>query len=115
MHLRRTKRSNGRQRPRWKDGSHKSVKNKDATESRSNEIALEPSPQIEPLVMVPQLLKRSYEQNVSERHHIAVTRPHSQTGADTRIEEFAVIVEVRLALRSYGRAIKLRFSQINSY
>ena len=97
MPLRRTKRSNGRQRPRWKDGSHVSVESTHANESRCNEIALEPNRQTEPLVTVPPLLERNHENNVSTRDRLA------GTGADARIEESAAIGEVRLALRPYGR------------
>ena len=61
-------------------------------------IALEPNRQTEPLVTVPQLLKRSHENNVSTRDRLA------GTGADARIEESAAMEEVRLALRPYGRA-----------
>ena len=97
MPLRRTKRSYGRPRPRWKDGSHELVENRHANESRYDEIALEPNHQTEPLVSVPQLFQRSYENHVSTRD-----RP-AKTGADARIEEFAANGEVRLVLRPYGR------------
>jgi hypothetical protein len=97
MPLRRTQRSDGRHRPRWKDGSHVHVESTHANESRCNEIALESNRQTEPLVTVPQLLERSHENNVSTRD-----RP-ARTGADARIEESAAMGEVRLALRPYGR------------
>jgi len=97
MPLRRTKRSDGRHRPRWKDGSHADVESTHANESRCNEIALESNRQTEPLVTVPQLLERSHENNVSTRDRLA------GTGADARIEESAATGEVRLALRPYGR------------
>ncbi len=106
MPLRRTKGSDGRQRPRWKDGSHVTVENAHANESRCDEIALEPNRQSEPLVTVPQLLKRSYEHEVSTRD-----RP-AKTGADARIEASVAMGEVRLALRPYGRAFKPRFSYV---
>jgi hypothetical protein len=105
MPLRRTQRSDGRQRPRWKDGSHDTVENTNAKESRCDGIALEPNRQTEPLVTVPQLLKRSHENNVSTRDRLA------GTGADARIEESVAMGEVRLALRPYGRKMKLRFQQ----
>ena len=100
--LRRTKRSNGRPRPRWKDGSHGFVESTHANESRCDEIALEPNRQTEPLVTVPQLLTRSDENNVSTRDRLA------RTGADARIEESAAMGEVCLALQPYGRAFRLR-------
>ncbi len=103
MPLRRTKRSNGRPRPRWKDGSHVHVENTHANKSRCNEAALEPNRRTEPLVTVPQLLKRSDENNVSTRDRLA------RTGADARIKESAAMGEVRLALRPYGRQSKLGF------
>ena len=103
MPLRRTKRSDGRPRPRWKDGSHVHVENTHANESRCNEIALEPNRQTEPLVTVPQLLTRSDENNVSTRDRLA------RTGADARIEESAAMGEVCLALQPYGRQLKLDF------
>jgi hypothetical protein len=101
--LRRTKRSDGRQRPRWKDGSHVTVESTHANESRCNEIALEPNHQNEPLVTVLQLLKRNHENNVSTRDRLA------RTGADARIEESVVNGEVCLALRPYGREFKRCF------
>ncbi len=103
MPLRRTKRSDGQKRPRWKDGSHFIVENTYANESRSNEIVLEPNPQTEPLVTVPQLLKRSYEHEVSTRDRLA------RTGADARIEVSVAMGKVRLALRPYGRENKPLF------
>ncbi len=105
MPLRRTKRSDGRQRPRWKDGSHVTVESTHASESRCNELALEPNRQTEPLVTVPPLLKRSHENNVSTRDRLA------GTGADARIEESAAMGEVCLALRPYGRKNKGHFRQ----
>jgi hypothetical protein len=105
MPLRRTKRSDGQNRPRWKDGSHGFVESTHADESRCNEMALEPNRQTEPLVTVPPLLERNHENKVSTRD-----RP-ARTGADARIEESAAMGEVRLALRPYGRQLKLRFRQ----
>ena len=95
--------NDGRQRPRWKDGSHDPVESTRANESRCDEIALEPSPRTEPLVTFPPLLKRNHEHEVSTRD-----RP-ARTGADARIEESVAIGEVRLALRPYGRKNKPRF------
>ena len=97
MPLRRTQRSDGRQRPRWKDGSHGFVESTHANESRCDEIALEPNRQTEPLVTVPPLLERSHEHKVSTRD-----RP-AQTGADARIEESGANGELRLAILPYGR------------
>ncbi len=105
MPLRRTKRSDGRPRSRWKDGSHVHVENTHANKSRCIGIALEPNRQTEPLVTVPPLLKRSHENNVSTRDRLA------RTGADARIEESAATGEVRLALRPYGRKTKLACPQ----
>ncbi len=98
--LRRTKRSNGRPRPRWKDGSHEHVESTHANEPRYDEIALESNQKIEPLVEAPPLLERSHERSVSTRD-----RP-ARTGADARIEESVVTGEVRLATRPYGRNYK---------
>ena len=108
MPLRRTERSTGRDRPRWKDGSHDLVENTHANESRC-ETVLEPDLQTEPLVNVPQLLARTHEHEVSTRD-----RP-ARTGADARIEESAATGEVCLALRPYGRASKLRFRSTSEY
>ena len=74
-----------------------------ADESRCNEIVFEPDPQTELLVTVPQLLRRSYEHELSTRD-----RPAS-AGADARIEESVAIGDLRLALRPYGREFKPRF------
>jgi hypothetical protein len=109
MPLRRTKRSNGRSRPRWKDGSHEQVENKHANESRYDEIALESNQQIEPLVTTPLLFQRSHENPVSTRDRIA------KAGADARIEESAANGEARLALRPYGRRFSLRFGSRSKY
>ena len=103
MPLRRTKRSNGRTRPRWKDGSHELVESTHANESRYDEIVLESNQKIESLVTTPLLFQRSHENHVSTRDRIA------KTGADARIEESVVNAEVRLALQPYGRNYKLRF------
>ncbi len=111
MPLRRTKRSNGRQRSRWKDGSHGFVENTHANDSRCNEIGLARNLQTEPLVDVPRLLAGNHEPEVSTRD-----RP-ARTGADARIKESAAIGEVRLALRPYGRTNKapLRMSDNVNY
>jgi hypothetical protein len=104
MPLRRTERSDGRQRPRWKDGSHDPVESTHANESRCDEIALTPNPRTEPLVTVPPLLRRNHEQEVSTRD-----RP-ARTGADARIEASGANREVRLALLPYGReGVSMRF------
>ena len=109
MPLRRTERSDGRQRPRWKDGSHGFVESTHANESRCNEIALEPNLQTEPLVSAPPLLKRTHEQEVSTRDRLA------RTGADARIEESAAMGEVRLALRPYGRKNRIGIFWVSEY
>ena len=96
MPLRRTKRSDGRPRPRWKDGSHEHVESTHANESRTDEIALESNQQIELLVTAPLLFQRSHENPVSTRDRIA------KAGADARIKESMANGEVRLALRPYG-------------
>jgi hypothetical protein len=98
MPLRRTKRSNGPIRSRWKDGSHEPVESTDANESRYDEIALELNHQTEPLVAASLLFARSHEPEVSTRDCPA------KAGADARIEESEVTGEVRLALRPYGSA-----------
>jgi len=109
MPLRRTKRSDGRPRPRWKDGSHEHVENKHANESRTDEIALEPNHQTESLVTTPLLFQRNYENPVSTRDRIA------KAGADARIEESMASAKVRLALRPYGRRKKPPFSTFAGY
>ena len=103
MPLRRTKRSDGRHRPRWKDGSHAKVENTDAEQSRCAGLAFEPNAGDEPLEKVQSLLELNHEFNVSTRD-----RP-AKTGADARIEGSDANGEVRLALRPYGRSFKLRF------
>ena len=105
MPLRRTKRSDGQNRPRWKDGSHDTVESTNANESRCNEVALEPNRQAQSLVTVPPLLERSHENKVSTRDRTA------RTGADARIEESAAMGEVRLALRPYGKQLKPGFRE----
>jgi hypothetical protein len=96
MPLRRTKRSNGRPRPRWKDGSHELVESTHANKSRYDEIALKPNQQIEPLVTTPLMFQRRDENPVSTRDRIA------KAGADARIEESVVNAKVRLAIQPYG-------------
>ena len=97
MPLRRTQRSDGRQRPRWKDGSHGFVESTHANKSHCNGVAFKANRQTEPLGTVPPLLKRSHENNVSTRDRLA------RTGADARIEESAAMGKVCLALQPYGR------------
>ena len=109
MPLRRTKRSDGRQRPRWKDGSHANVENTLADQSRCDGLAFEPNTLSEPLERVRSLLGLNYELKVSTRD-----RP-ARTGADARIEGSGAKVEVRLALRPYGRASKLRSRSTPEY
>ena len=103
MPLRRTKRSDGRKRPRWKDGSHLAVENTDAEHSRCNGLAIDQNTLNEPLEKVQSLLELNHELNVSTRDCPA------RTGADARIEESGAKGEVRLALQPYGRDFKLRF------
>ena len=103
MPLRRTKRSDGRKRPRWKDGSHNLVESTPANASRCDGVALGPNPPTEPLVEVPQLLQRDHEHEFSTRD-----RP-ARAGADARIEESVAIGEVRLAILPYGRTNKRGF------
>ena len=109
MPLRRTKRSDGRKRPRWKDGSHVYVESTHANESQCDEVALEPNLQTELLVTFPPLLRRNPEHEVSARD-----RP-ARTGADARIEESAAMGEVRLALLPYGRESKLGACAMSEY
>ena len=68
-----------------------------ANQSQCICLALEPTTQIEQLVIVPPMLERKYEPEVSTRDRRA------KTGADVRIEEFAAIGEFRLALQPYGK------------
>ncbi len=103
MPLRRTKRSDGRQRPRWKDGSHANVENTDADQSRCDGLAFEANTLSEPLERVQSLLGLNYELKVSTRD-----RP-ARTGADARIEGSGAKGEVRLASRPYGRKKKAPF------
>ena len=107
MPLRRTQRSDGRQRPRWKDGSHVSVESTHANESRCDEIALELNLQTEPLVEIPPLLERNHEHQASTRDCPA------RTGADARIQESVAIGEIRLAFRPYGRRFSVRFGSMS--
>jgi hypothetical protein len=100
MPLRRTKRSDGRHRPRWKDGSHAKVENADAEQSRCDGLAIESNTRGEPLVRVQSLLELNDELNVSTRD-----RP-ARAGADARIGGSAAKGEVRLALQPYGRTFK---------
>jgi len=103
MPLRRTKRSDGRHRPRWKDGSHANVENTDAEQSRCDGLAFEPNTLNEPLEKVQSLLELNDELNVSTRD-----RP-ARTGADARIEGSGANGELRLALQPYGKRFKRRF------
>ena len=60
-------------------------------------LVVEPTTQTEQFVNVPPMLGRKYEHKVSTRDRRA------KTGADVRIEEFAAIGELRLALQPYGK------------
>ena len=103
MPPRRTERSDGRSRPRWKDGSHANVENTDARRSRCVGLTSESNPPSEPFENAQPLLGLNYEPHVSTRD-----RP-TRTGADARIEESGADEKVRLALRPYGRRFKARF------
>jgi hypothetical protein len=100
------KRSDGRQRPRWKDGSHFFVENTYAEQSRCDGLAFEPKLLNEHLDKVRPLLGPNVEQGVSTRD-----RP-AKTGADAWIEESEAKGEVRLALQPYGRKIKRPFQHV---
>ncbi len=102
-------RRDGRQRSRWKDGSHDLVESTDANDSRRDGLTPEPIPRTEPLVTVLPLLGWNHERKISTRD-----RP-ARTGADARIEEFAAKGEVRLALRPYGRKFRLRSGSTSGY
>ena len=77
--------------------------NRDALRLLSAEI-FRPKP-----LVVPPLLERSHENNVSTRDRLA------RSGADARIEESAALGEVRLALRPYGRYFSVRFDSRSEY
>ena len=68
-----------------------------AYQSRCVDRVLELTTQTEQLVIVPPMLERTYEPEVSTRD------PLAKTGADARIEEFTAIGRLRLALQPYGR------------
>ena len=57
--------------------------------------------------MVPPLLERNHEHEVSTRDRLA------GTGADARIEESVAMGEVYLALRPYGRPLIVVISSIH--
>jgi hypothetical protein len=102
MPLRRTERSDGQKRPRWKDGSHVRVKNSAAARTPStgpdsilnvpieSPIACAPSP------------RSAHGRTSSTRG----CRAHA--GADARIEDAEANGEVRLAFLPYGRRFKPR-------
>ncbi len=96
MPLRRTKRSDGQKRPRWKDGSHVSVESTHANESQCDEVALEPNLQTEPLVTFPPLLRRNREHEVSTRD-----RP-ANAEADAGAQNLRRTEEICLAILPYG-------------
>src|SRR5437867_1323288 len=96
MPLRRTERSDGRTRPRWKDGSHvHDVESTRAHESRRITVASERT-LIERLVVMPWLLPRDPEPQSSTRE-----RP-AHAGADARMQESVATGDVRLAILPYG-------------
>jgi len=97
MPRRSSKRSDGRHRPRWKDGSHFLVENTDAEQSRCDGLTLQSNTRNEPLETVQLLLELNHEHRVLTRDCLA------KTGADARIEESEANGEVRLAVQPYGR------------
>ncbi len=103
MPRRSSKRSDGHQRPRWKDGSHFAVENTDAEQSRCTGLAFELNLLSGPFKRVRLMRRPNHERNVSTRD-----RPAS-TGANAQIEESVANGAVRLALRPYARHFKLRF------
>ena len=100
MPLRRTKRSDGRLRPRWKDGSHVHVEGTNAEQSPRRVTVDDATPKPESLVDVLLLLQRGHES-----HELTRGRP-ANAGADARIEESAANVEVRRASLPYGSRFK---------
>ena len=103
MPLPRTKRSDGRQRPRWVMvptfmRTTQTPNIRDAMDLLSN-----PTLGASRSKKIQSLLELNDELNVSTRD-----RP-ARTGADARIEGSEANGELRLALRPYGRKNKLRF------
>ena len=97
MPLRRTERSDGQKRPRWKDGSHARVKNSNATRS--------PSTGPDSIVRFPTESPTTF----ASMPRCGPGRPsftrgrRANAGADARIEESGAKGEVRLAILSCGR------------
>ncbi len=100
MPLRRTKRSDGPLRPRWKDGSHVQVENSNAEQSQRRVTVNRAQSEPESLVNVSLLLQRNHENQELTRDRLA------SAGADARIKESVVNGEICLALLPYGRPDK---------
>ena len=103
MPLRRTERSDGRVRPRWKDGSHVCVENTSAEKSPCAVIAPGIRSDTQLLVEISSSLRRGHGSPNSTRGRSA------DAGADARIEESAANGEVRLAILPYGKHLKSLF------
>ena len=97
MPLRRTKGSYGRNRPRWKDGSHIHAENTKAEESRRRATVYRVTTKCEPLVGFLLMLLRDHE-----GYELTRGRP-ANARADVRIEEFGANRGVCLAPLPYGR------------
>jgi hypothetical protein len=101
MPLRRTERSDGRSRPRWKVGSHSCVENTAADQSLSAVTATSVDPEAEgPAVLFPSPRKSYGSQSFSTRGRLASAE------ADARMEESGANGAVRLAILPYGKRHK---------
>ncbi len=100
MPLRRTERSDGQKRPRWKDGSHACVKNSTAKRS--------PSTGADSIVRFPTESPKTFVSLLRcERGRPSFTRGfRAQAGADARIEGSEAHGQVRLAILPYGKRFK---------
>jgi hypothetical protein len=99
MPLRRTERSDGRARPRWKDGSHRRVENPVAEESPSATRARSHRDTDRPVSTPVARGVRGYP-----------TRGRrANAGADARIAESGADGEMRVAILPYGRRYKGAF------
>ena len=101
MPLRRTERSDGRPRPRWKDGSHVPVESSTAETLPRRATAAGVHPEAEtPVVAIPSPRKRYGSQSDFTRGRL------DNAEADAWIAESEAHGEVRLAILPYGRRYK---------
>src|SRR3990172_3787481 len=105
MRLRSTERSDGQQRPRWKDGSRCAAENQVAARPPSAVMATKRSPNAEHLVNAPLPREIHGSRQEPTRDRLA------DAGADAGLHTAGRIAHVCLAILPYGRNFQCDFGR----